>query len=143
VIEGAHVILYDGACALCNRFNRFVQARDRRGAFRFAPLQEPWVKEFLRERGRRAEALDTVYVVRRPERPGAAPELLTRARAVLFVLGELGGPWTWAKCLRLLPERLLDRGYDFVARHRQAWFGPAESCALPSASREGNAGRGR
>jgi predicted DCC family thiol-disulfide oxidoreductase YuxK len=143
VSERAHVLLYDGACALCNRFNRFVRARDRRGAFRFAPLQAPWVKEFLRERGRRAEALDTVYVVRRPERAGAAPELLTRARAVLFVLGELGGPWAWARCLRVLPERLLDRGYDFVARRRHAWFGPAESCALPAGNGDENVPRGR
>jgi hypothetical protein len=33
------LILFDGACVLCSRWSRFVSKRDRRGYFRFVPIQ--------------------------------------------------------------------------------------------------------
>lgn len=132
---GGHLLLYDGACGRCGGWVRFVAARDRRGAFRFAPLQAAWVKELLRARGRDPEALDTFYVVR--GFGGEAPELLSKAQAALFVLGELGGPWRWARALRAVPRRLLDRGYDFIARRRYAGlFGRAAACPRPPAAKD-------
>ena len=44
---GSDVILYDGVCALCNRFVRFVIARDGARRFRFASLQSAFAARVL------------------------------------------------------------------------------------------------
>jgi hypothetical protein len=53
------LILFDGACVLCSRGCRFVSKRDRRGYFRFVPIQ-------LAEKRPPAEQLGID-----PDRPGS------------------------------------------------------------------------
>lgn len=125
------LVLYDGDCGLCSRANLFVLARDRTARFRFARLQGRLAAEALRRHGREASALDTVYVVADFGSPGE--RLLSRAGAVLFVLGSLSRWRLLAGMLRLLPRGLLDAGYDLVAARRRRWFGGAEACPLPGA----------
>lgn len=124
------LVLYDGTCGLCNKTNQFILARDRRDQFLFATLQGPLAAELLARHGRRAEALDTSYVVVRPGTP--EERVLDRSRAGLFVLGRLGGLWSLAGVFRLVPRLLADAVYDFVARHRYGWFGKSDHCVLPS-----------
>src|SRR4029079_8938842 len=119
-----HVVLYDGVCALCNGFVRFVLARDRTGVFRFAPLQGP-----LGTRVQPDGPLRTVYVLVDCGTP--AERSLTKARAVLFVLNALGWPWKAAAIVRVFPVAWLDHAYDFVARHRYRVFGRYDVCPLP------------
>lgn len=106
------VILFDGVCHLCNGFVRFVLARDPHGHFRFAPRTA-------------ADLGDSVVL-------SDAGQLYFAEDAVLRILRQLGGPWTLAaRILGCLPRRLLAWGYHFIARHRYAWFGRDETCALP------------
>jgi len=122
--DGRHVVLYDGVCALCNRFVRFVLARDRAGVFRLAPLQGP-----LGNRVQAEATLQTIYVLADYGSP--AERLLTKARAVLFVLNAFGWPWKAAAIVRVFPVAWLDRAYDLVARHRYRVFGQYDVCPLP------------
>jgi len=127
---GSHVILYDGVCGLCNRLNLFVLKHDKQAHFRFASLQSATGQALLRKYGRHPEALDTFYVI--ADFGSGAGSLAERARAALFVMKVLGSPWSWAGVFRVLPDRLLDSGYDFVARHRYRIFGKTDRCMLPS-----------
>ncbi len=129
----AHLLLYDGVCGLCDRLVQFVLRHDRADRFRFAALQSRLAAELLRGYGRDAADLDTVYVIVRYGEPAATrPALLSKARAVLFVLAELGGIWRLASVLRVLPRSLLDFGYDRIARRRYRWFGRLDACPLPT-----------
>jgi predicted DCC family thiol-disulfide oxidoreductase YuxK len=112
-------LFYDGTCALCHGFVRFVLAEDARGeCFRFAPL------EALSE-GERARLPDSV-VVRTSE-----GRMLLRSDAVIRVLRRLGGFWRLAaEVLSLVPRPLRDLGYDCVAALRKRVFG-TESQACP------------
>ena len=56
----------------------------------------------------------------------------TDTDAIVRVLAGLGGPWRLAALARLLPRRLRDRGYRWLARNRYRWFGRHGSCYLPS-----------
>jgi predicted DCC family thiol-disulfide oxidoreductase YuxK len=123
------VILYDGVCALCNRLNGFVLARDPDGWFRFASLQGALAREILTRHGRDPRDLDTLYVVLDPGRPGE--RLLRKSDAALWILRELGGAWRMTAALRLVPRSLRDRGYDVVARTRYRLFGRYDACPLP------------
>jgi predicted DCC family thiol-disulfide oxidoreductase YuxK len=129
--RGEHLILYDGVCGLCNRLNQFVLRRDTRAVFDFASLQSPTARSVLQQLGGNAESLDTVYVV--VNYRSESPTLLSKAGATLFVMSTLGirGPLSWA--FRVLPDGLLNLGYDLIARNRYRVFGKSESCMIPSA----------
>jgi predicted DCC family thiol-disulfide oxidoreductase YuxK len=124
------ILLYDGVCGLCNRFVQFTLRRDRNATFRFAWLQSPLAARTLSRHNANPTDLDTVYVVVNPELPDEY--LLSRSRAILFVLKKLGGVWRPAAfLLQLIPNPLRDAIYATVVRHRYRIFGRSETCTLP------------
>jgi predicted DCC family thiol-disulfide oxidoreductase YuxK len=128
-IPMSDILLYDGVCGLCNRFNQFILRRDSRDQIRFASLQGVLASNLLRRHGRDATRLDTLYVVARYGEPGE--RLYSKAYAVLFVLRTIGGIWSFVRVFAVLPSWLLDGLYDFVARRRYRIFGRYESCMVP------------
>jgi predicted DCC family thiol-disulfide oxidoreductase YuxK len=124
------VILYDGVCGLCDRFVQFILARDPHGRIRFAPLQGAVAHETLRRYGRDADDLQTVYVIVNWKEPNE--RLLSRSRAVLHAMDQLGGVWrVLARAARLVPPPLTDVLYRFVARVRYRVFGRYAVCQVP------------
>ena len=107
------LILFDGVCVLCSRGCRFVSKRDRRGYFRFVPMQ-------LAEGRPLAEQLGID-----PDRPGSFA-FLANGRA--YVKSET--------VLRIARPRVI-RGaiYDLVARNRYRWFGRRDACIQPNSDR--------
>ena len=73
--------------------------------------------------------MNTLYVV--SDYKTAAPRLLSKGRAALFVAGIVGWPWKAASVLGVLPGGLLDRAYDLVARYRYRLFGRYDQCVIP------------
>ena len=128
---GEHLILYDGVCGLCNRLNQFVLRRDARAIFDFASLQSPTGQSILQRFGGNAESLTTLYVVANYR--SESPLLLSKARAVLFVLRSMRGRATWLRVFSIFPNSLLDLGYDVIARNRYRILGRSESCLMPTA----------
>ena len=127
--ESNTIILYDGVCGLCNRLVQFILKRDRHDHFRFASLQSDWSGALLRRHHLDPNDLDTVYVVVDFAQP--AERLLARSDAILFLLRELGGVWTFASWGKILPRILRDGMYKLVARNRYRVFGKYDSCMLP------------
>jgi len=128
--EGArHLLLYDGKCGFCNGAVRFVLARDRRRAFRFAALQSAPAAAELARCGRPPADLTTLVVIERYQ--SSEPRLHDRAGAVLVVARALGWPWNVITVLAMLPRRWLDAAYDVVARHRHRIPGQADACVVP------------
>jgi predicted DCC family thiol-disulfide oxidoreductase YuxK len=116
--QGAEYLFYDGHCGLCHRAVKFVLKHDRSGrTFRFAPLQgETFAARIPAER--RAGLPDSIVVL---TGDGA---LFVRSNAFLHILRRLGGGWTaLASLLSVIPRRLRDFVYDFVARIRYRVFG--------------------
>src|SRR5438105_2887249 len=124
-----HLILYDGVCGLCNRLNQFVLARDKKRQFLFASLQSPLSKELLRRYGKRPDDLDTLYLVVDYKQP--TERLLSRAKAALYILVDIGGVWSLAGVLQILPAPILNISYNFIARIRYRTFGKYETCLMP------------
>ena len=126
------VILYDGVCGLCDRSVRFVLKHDRIGIFRFAPLQGHFAEEAMARHGRQASQLEAMCVVIAAK---SAPErLLCKADAAIFILRQMNWPWRAGTMLKLLPRRLRDFAYDWIARRRYRSFGKLEQCAIPDAA---------
>ena len=126
---GRHLILFDGVCGLCNRFNSFVLPRDVRGVFHFAPIQSELARSTLLHFGRNPDVLDSFHVV--VDYRSASPRLRSKAEAALFVARELGGIWRLSTVLQVLPVSLLNGIYDLIARHRYRIFGRYDNCTVP------------
>ena len=109
------IIFYDGTCALCHGFVRWVVARDAAASFQFAPLHGETFRRLVPDAAQRK--LPDSVVVR--DRFG---ELHTSSDAVVIVLYGLGRLRT-ASLLRLIPRTLRDFGYSLIARIRYAVFG--------------------
>jgi predicted DCC family thiol-disulfide oxidoreductase YuxK len=125
-----YVVFYDGVCGFCNWMVRFILKRDRRGVFRFSPLQGALASQVLPRHGKDPADLDAVFLA--IDANGPEERLLDQGRASMRVLRELGGVWRIVSWLGILPTPILNWGYQLVARRRYRFFGKLESCPIPS-----------
>lgn len=111
-------IFYDGVCALCQGYIRFLIRRDRAGdKFRYAPLQGTTF-EALVPPERRRNLPDSLVVLTNDGR------LLIRSNGVIHILRRLGGFWGFiGGVISVIPRPIRDAVYDFVARIRYRIFG--------------------
>jgi predicted DCC family thiol-disulfide oxidoreductase YuxK len=127
------IVFYDGDCALCHGFVRFLLNRDAAGnRFVYSPLAGQLIGRLLTAEER--AALPDSLVLRT-----AQGRLLTRSDAVIAMLDRLGGFWGLLATLgRVFPRGVRDAVYDGVARVRRRIFGTtAYSCPLvPAALRD-------
>jgi predicted DCC family thiol-disulfide oxidoreductase YuxK len=121
--EPAPLLLYDGYCALCNGWVKFVLAVDRDGLLRFAPLGG--------EAGSRAlsqcpdlATIDSIVLVR-------GSRIDVRSTAVLEIFRYLGSVWRIFLIGYLIPREIRDSLYDVVAHWRYRLFGRYDACPLP------------
>ena len=122
------VILFDGACNLCDRTVRFVAARDPAGYFQFASLASPAAARLLGVRPAGQRLPDSMVLVENDA-------VFSRSDAALRVARRLRFPLSLAYPLILLPKFLRDPLYDTIARHRYRWFGRREVCEVDPALR--------
>lgn len=119
------VMLFDGACHLCDGVVRTVLRLDRRGVIRFTAIQSP--------AGRRlaiAHGLD-------PDSPESFlffdhGQPLRKTQAVAALLRRLPPPWRPLAWIDRLPRSLTDRVYDWVAANRYRIFGKDDQCRIPT-----------
>jgi predicted DCC family thiol-disulfide oxidoreductase YuxK len=129
-LEGAHLVLYDGVCGLCNRLLQFLLRHDHRRVFSFASLQSAVGQSMVKRSGGNPDDLTSFYAVADYRTPNS--RVFTRSDAALFVAGELGWPWKAARFVRVTPKGIRDGAYDLVARSRYRVFGRYERCPAPT-----------
>jgi predicted DCC family thiol-disulfide oxidoreductase YuxK len=127
---GAHLVLYDGVCGLCDRVLQFVLRHDHRRVFSFASLQSAVGRSCVEQSGGNPDELTTFYVIANYRT--ATARAFTRSDAALFVAGALGWPWRALLLMRFVPRVLRDQAYDLVARTRYRVFGRYDRCPIPS-----------
>ncbi len=119
------VLLFDGVCNLCNQSIQFVIRNDPDAVFRFAPLQSDVGQELLSEFGMPTDELESVVLVE-------GDEYYTKSSAALRTAKHLGGVYRLLWPLRVIPRRLRNVVYDFIANRRYRWFGKRDSCMMPT-----------
>jgi predicted DCC family thiol-disulfide oxidoreductase YuxK len=127
---GAHLVLYDGVCGLCNHLLQFLFRHDRRGAFCFASLQSATGRAMLARYGGNPDEPDSFHVVADFQAPSA--RAIRKSDAAVFVASQLGWPWRGLRVAGRLPTPFRDFLYDVVARNRYRIFGRYEQCLVPS-----------
>ena len=121
------LILFDGVCVLCSRGCHFVSKRDRRGYFRFVPLQLAEGRPLAKQLGIDPDRPDFFAFV-------ANGQGCVKSEAVLRIARELPR-WQWTWVFQFIPRVIRDAIYDLVARNRYRWFGRRDACIQPNSDR--------
>jgi predicted DCC family thiol-disulfide oxidoreductase YuxK len=114
-------------CILCSRGCRFVSKRDRRGYFRFVPIQLAEGRPLAEQLGIDPDRPDSFAFV-------AAGRAYVKSEAALRIARELPR-WQWTWIFHFIPRTIRDAIYDLVARNRYRWFGRRDVCMLPNSDR--------
>ena len=122
----APIIFFDGVCVMCNGFVDLVLRVDRRGVFRFAPLQGETARALLPPQPSDPTVWSLLYLDERG--------LHEQSDASLEVYRRLGGWWSVLALLRVVPRVIRDPLYRMLASNRYRLFGRRDLCRVPSAA---------
>jgi len=124
--DRSSIIVFDGVCALCNGWVRFLLARDRTQRYRFAAMQTPAGRRLLETHGLNPDDPISFLLV---DDEGA----WTDTEAIARVFAGLGGGWRVAsRSIGCVPRPLRDAAYRSIARNRYRWFGRYAHCHIPT-----------
>ncbi|MBS1488785.1 MAG: DUF393 domain-containing protein [Bacteroidetes bacterium] len=119
------IVLFDGACIFCLASVHFLLRHNEKGNLRFA-TQQPKYSESQDALFSNIHRGDTIVYV-------SGEDVFVRSDAVLEICRELNGFYPALYVLKIIPRPVRNWVYDFIARHRYAWFGKKEKCLLPTA----------
>ena len=125
-MPGHPIILFDGICNFCNSAVNFVIKRDKRGTFRFAPLQSNIGGQVLAAHQLPRGDLRSFLLIENGK-------IYTRSTAALRVCRYLYGLWPVMYGFIIVPAFIRDRIYNWISKNRYRWFGKKEECMIPDA----------
>jgi len=124
--ENKKIILFDGVCNLCDSSVQFIIKHDKKDVFRFVALQSELGIEIRNYIGVERTKIDSIILYN----PGVA--YYYKSSAVIEICGELGGIYGMLSVFKILPEKLRNYIYDYIAKNRYKWYGKKESCMIPT-----------
>ena len=122
------IVVFDAVCVLCCAGLRWIMRHDKRAHWRFLPMQSP----------RGVAALSAAGIS--PQTPASFLVLChgrsyVESQACLVIARDVGGIYkVLAALARVVPTRLLDMMYRWIARNRYRWFGRRQTCYVPAAA---------
>ncbi len=119
------VVLFDGVCNFCNDTVNIIIKLDKKGVFKFAPLQSDIGQRYLESFGHSNKDLSTVVLI-------SDGNLYTKSDAALHALKHLGGIWHCLRIFTIVPRPIRNAVYDFIAKNRYKWFGKKDECMVPT-----------
>lgn len=120
------IILFDGVCNLCNGAVQFIIRRDKKDVFRFVALQSELGIEICHYIDVDQTKIDSIILYN----PGVA--YYYKSSAILEIGKDLGGLYSLVTIFKILPGKLRNYIYDFIAKNRYKWYGKKESCMIPT-----------
>ncbi|WP_394196140.1 thiol-disulfide oxidoreductase DCC family protein [Litoreibacter albidus] len=128
--NGADVVIFDGVCVLCSGFLRFMLKHDRRRQFQFVIAQSDLGEAIYDHLGLKSADYDTNVVI-------VDGHIYTKLDAFAAAMKGLGGIWSVAGVVRILPRATADWLYDRIAQNRYAVFGKTDACLVPTPDIQG------
>jgi predicted DCC family thiol-disulfide oxidoreductase YuxK len=118
------IIIFDGYCALCSGWAKFVLRHDRAGTYRLLSAQSTLGRSLYVHYGLDAQDYETNILI-------ADGVAWFKSESSIRMAEGLGFPWSLARCFRIMPLAWRDRLYETIARNRLRWFGKREVCYRP------------
>jgi predicted DCC family thiol-disulfide oxidoreductase YuxK len=120
------ILLFDGVCNLCDNTVQFIIRHDKKDVFRFVALQSELGHQILKHIGVDSSKTDSIILYE----PGNA--YYYKAEAAIRIAKILGSYFSLLSIFSILPKRLSNKIYDYVAKNRYKWYGKKEECMIPT-----------
>ena len=124
------IVLFDGDCTLCSSSVRFLIRHNRQGNLNFASLQSEAGLSIIKYIEKDIRQSDTMLFLENNI-------LYSYSSAALKITAHLRYPWRLLGIFILIPARLRDYIYRFIAGNRYKWFGRKSFCATGVPELEG------
>ncbi len=120
------IILFDGVCNLCNGSVNFLLKHDLKKQFRFAAIQSEAAQLLFRKFQIPAD-IDSVILIK-------SNQVYFESDAAIEIARMLHFPWKMGVIFRIVPKKMRDYIYRWIARNRYQWLGKRDNCRIPDAS---------
>ena len=117
------VIFFDTSCMLCNRSIQLLLFLDRKNRFLLSDFSSTFFNNAIKPDLTETES-DTVILFYNNS-------IFTKSDAIFEIFRILGGFYKVLLAFKILPKRLRNRFYDFIAENRHKWFGKTKTCLIP------------
>ncbi len=119
------VVIFDGFCNLCSSLVSFLIRIDKYEKLTFVPFQNDDCQNLINKYPVLKENPKTVILI-------YENGIFERAEAILKIFKLLGFPWKLFCIVEILPSKILDSIYSFMALNRYSLFGRREQCFIPT-----------
>lgn len=123
ILSNKKVIVFDGVCALCNKFVLFITNHDRKDIFRFISLQNKKTLLELDKRGFNPKKIESILLI---DKSGVK----TESSAVLSIFYHLRFPFNLFCILTVFPNFFRNHIYRYIAKNRYKNFGKVSYCSI-------------
>jgi len=117
------IILFDGICNLCNSSVKFILKHDKKEQFLFTSLQSDAATKILLQLNYKNNDLSSIVLI-------DDNNIYLKSTAALRITKELSPFWNWFYVMIIIPKKLRDYIYDFIANNRYKWFGKRNTCLV-------------
>ena len=121
------VVIYDGECGFCNRSVLFLLKRDKHESLGFSANKSRYSVSALTKFGILREASETLVLVEHGE-------AYTYSDAALRITRYLKFPWSLLIHMLVVPKKVRDPVYKWIARNRHRISGSTKPCRIPDKS---------
>ena len=125
MVSDKHIIFFDGVCNMCNSFVRVIIKLDYKEQFIFCPISSKKGQKLINEFNLDSKKIDSIILLRNNK-------IKLKSEAIIEILVSLNIFFRLFLLLKIIPQKLLDLKYDFIAKHRYKLFGRRESCIIPN-----------
>lgn len=119
------IILFDGVCNFCNSSVNFIIKHDKKGYYKFAPIQSEIGKVLCEKLAIDLQRVDSIILIENDF-------YKIKSSAILRIAKKLNGGYPLLFGFIIIPRFFRDAIYDLIARNRYKWFGRKESCMIPT-----------
>ena len=119
-----NTILFDSKCNLCSKTVKRVMKLDKNKLFTFISNKSEYGKNIISENNLNSITTETIVLFTTENK------FLIKSDAAISIAVKLNPLFLIFNTLFIVPKKIRDRVYDYVAKNRYKWFGENESCDI-------------
>ena len=119
-----NTILFDSKCNLCSKTVKRVMKLDKNKLFKFISNKSEYGKNIISKNNLNSVTTETIVLFTTENK------FLIKSDAAISIAVKLNPLFLIFNTLFIVPKKIRDRVYDYVAKNRYKWFGENESCDI-------------
>ena len=124
MIPKQNTILFDSRCNLCSKTVKNIMKIDNKSIFNFISNNSKSGKKIITDYNLNSITTQTIILFT------SEKEFLIKSDAVITIISRLNFVFKIFNVFSVIPKKITDIGYDFIARNRYNWFGENDNCEI-------------